>query len=514
MARREHSILILLYMMFFNLIRSCFPLVHPKNTVYIRLAKLTMTGLLSDFETGRRSNTPCAPTTDRRRLTIPIESPSCGSRFVSSTRIRQQHPTTTLARSTSLSSTSSSSMFSDRAEGVRQEYLTSDDGTDSVHSETDVVDCLPPDGTSGHEGPQKPQTSIKQQRQQQQQGQLLSWARNQLSEYAFPFETRYKYHPAISNVALGQSLWASIIRPDVDTVIDATCGNGHDSVAIARLLFRNHIVKDGRQDDDSNNSNSNKNDDGDDDDDNNNNNDLVVTTSQLLCLDVQEQACKNTITALQNILPSSIMNRHVNVICTSHERLPQPTNTTSVGLVVYNLGWLPNSNSNNIKTNDDGATSAPPITMAAQTSSSSQSVGKACVTATETTILSMTDAILLLRVGGMVSVVTYPRTSPQEADAVLLLLTCLSLLSSNVETWEEEVKKFVGRDDITEEDVNDYDDDDDDEKATKVIIAQHVIRAMERIVQEGTIDQTWRVSKNERLGMDRAPILLTATRIK
>jgi hypothetical protein len=357
---------------------------------------------------------------------------------------------------------------------------------------------------------------------------------------AILFTNSYKSHPAISNVALAQSLWASIIRPDVDTVIDATCGNGYDSIVIAKLLFQNHIIATVDEDHPPNNNNETKHDHP------LSSTSTAIISSQLLCLDVQEEACTNTRTSLQSILPPYIMDHHVNVIQTSHERLPRPTSTLSVGLVVYNLGWLPNNNDVNgnhhlkkWKDDDDGATSPPSPTTKAMSSSplpsssSSSLNSKSCITTTETTIKSMTDAILLLRVGGMLSAVTYPRTNPQEADAVLLLVTCLGLLSSKTQTWEEEIENFIilgRRKDIDDDDnivistsSSSEDNDNDNETTatttttttTTMIIAQHVKRAMERIVLGGpSINQTWRVSKHEKLGMDRAPILLTATRIK
>jgi hypothetical protein len=441
---------LVLLIMFFNLVQSGFPLVHSKGTIHIG----PISSRLLDFSTDRRSNTY---STSGRPLEIPIPADERHHRNLSrllSSRTRQ------LPTATSTSSTSSTFRLfcshipsSDHSEGVRQEHPTLAD-TCQTASGSAVVDipsvAIP---VVDRHSPQ-PQPSTQQQ---------PSGAH---PDYAFPFATRYKYHPAISSVALGQSLWATIVRPDVDTVIDATCGNGYDSVAIARLLFR-------RKNDGSSEGRRNG----------------PASHSQLMCLDVQEQACQNTMAALRNILPPSIMDRQVNVINTSHERLPRPTNTTSVGLVVYNLGWLPNSNSTK-----DGA--------AATTRTAA--VGKTCVTTTATTISSMTDAILLLRVGGMLSVVTYPRTDPEEADAVRLFLTCLSLLSSNVETWEEEVDNFVGGTDKENETA----------AVACVTIAKHVTRAMERVVQEGAMGQTWRVSKHEKLGMDRAPILLTATRIK
>jgi Putative rRNA methylase len=198
--------------------------------------------------------------------------------------------------------------------------------------------------------------------------------------YPFPMSTRYKFHPALSNVALAQSLWATVVRPGVDSAIDATCGNGHDSVAIAHLLF-NH----------------------DDDDDNTN------IESQLLCLDVQERAVSNTTKALADVLSPDLMEHNVQVLHASHEFLPRPRRRPSrrkqhnddgdesssllpVGLVVYNLGWLP---SNHIGGGNGGGTDVI--------------VDKACVTQMDTTLLSLGDAVQLIRVGGMVSVVTYPK---------------------------------------------------------------------------------------------------------
>jgi len=297
-------------------------------------------------------------------------------------------------------------------------------------------------------------------------------------QYAFPFATRYKFHPALSNVALAHSLWASVLRPNVDTAIDATCGNGHDSVAIAKLLFVNEETTKHEQ--------------------------QRCCYSQLLCLDVQQKACENTRMMLQETLSSEAgledyYRTRVQVLHASHEVLPRPTNTSSVGLVVYNLGWLPNNNNNiNNKCNDNTTTTTGD--------------GKECVTTMETTIASLADAVLLLRVGGMLSVVTYPKTGPDEDTAVQLFVTCLALLSSNIQTWQEEIASFLDKKKRYQQPENRSTDNDNDDIGSK--IAGHVTLAMERVVQQGHNDQTWRVSNHEKLGMDRAPILLTATRIK
>jgi hypothetical protein len=287
----------------------------------------------------------------------------------------------------------------------------------------------------------------KQRQQQQQQQQQQKRPEVLLPHYTFPFATRYKYHPAISNVALAQALWSTVVRPNVDTVIDATCGNGYDSVAIAKLLFQKT---------------------------NNNNSNDEQCYAQLICLDVQREACENTRRALKETLSHQedgsidYYNDHVQVLHASHEVLPRPKNDSSVGLVVYNLGWLPNHTE------------------------------KGCVTTMETTIASVTDAVLMIRVGGMLSIVTYPKTGPDEDCAVRLFVTCLALLSSNVRSWEDHLREE------TDNNIN---------CPSNLEIIRRVEEAMGRVVQyaPGT---TWRVSKHDKLGMDQAPILFTATRIK
>ena len=92
----------------------------------------------------------------------------------------------------------------------------------------------------------------------------------------------------------------------------------------------------------------------------------------------------------------------------------------------------------------------------------------------------------------MVSVLTYPKTGPQEDVAVRALLECMALLSSRTRKWQDFLKELECSNDIKE----------------------LVQKEMERAVQLGDPQQTWRVSEHNKLGMDQAPILLTATRIK
>ena len=47
----------------------------------------------------------------------------------------------------------------------------------------------------------------------------------------------YLNNPAVNPTALGHSLWLEVIQPYQDTVIDATAGNGKDSLTLSKLLF-------------------------------------------------------------------------------------------------------------------------------------------------------------------------------------------------------------------------------------------------------------------------------------
>lgn len=264
----------------------------------------------------------------------------------------------------------------------------------------------------------------------------------------------YRGNPAITNTALAHSLWSAILRPDIDTAIDATCGNGHDSLALARLLFPNH--------------------------DDNTDHHRQDSLSRLFCIDLQQRACDNTQQILMKDYRHLIETDRIQVIHKSHSPLPIDRTIVdeqllSVALVVYNLGWLPS----NTETTKDH-----------------------CITQMDTTLQSMVDAMLLLRIGGMISVVTYPKTNAQEDVAVRTFLECTALLSSNIETWQD----FLQTRQQSKEFVEYY--------ASTTDMTHIIELSMQRLIQDGDPSQTWRVSEHKKLGMDRAPILLTATRIK
>ena len=85
--------------------------------------------------------------------------------------------------------------------------------------------------------------------------------------------------------------WKELLKP-TDTVIDATCGNGHDTLRLAELVPEGHVY----------------------------------------AIDVQEDAIANS--RLRVSYP------HVTYLHQSHTVLPK----TSFKLIVYNLGYLPGGN--------------------------------------------------------------------------------------------------------------------------------------------------------------------------
>ena len=274
----------------------------------------------------------------------------------------------------------------------------------------------------------------------------------------------YFNNPTISTLALAHLLWSHVLRPDMgDTAIDATAGNGNDTVAIARMLFPSSVLV--PQDMERSAGNSPSSDEGQE---------ATVTTSnaQLLAVDIQELACQNTTEKLAALLPANILRDNVQVLHTSHAPLPLPGNTSSVALVVYNLGYLPRGVVDSTKGNEDRTT----------------------ITTTETTIASLADAATVLRTGGMVSVMTYPRTNREEDFAVRAFLEGLALFSSVTVSWETHVW-------------NDLE--------CPVHLRERLAAALRRVLEEGPggRKQKWRVYEHKKLGWIDAPILLTATRI-
>ena len=255
-----------------------------------------------------------------------------------------------------------------------------------------------------------------------------------LEDYA-PMSS-YTGNPCILFTSLAHLQWKYVLRPGIDAAIDATCGNGNDACELASLLFS---------------------------DDN-------PGQSELVCIDIQEAACRATRKVLEEKFDANIMENHVRVLHTSHA--PLPVTSSPLALVCWNLGYLP---------------------KALDKSSS------AC-TKMESTVSSIADAALQLRVGGLLSVMTYPKTNANEDFAVHALFECLALLSSKQIDWKQYLATL-------EKDPTP----DGDETFT---VRDTVTKAIHRIVEKGDLKQTWRAMEHQTMGRLLSPMLLTMTRIK
>ena len=272
---------------------------------------------------------------------------------------------------------------------------------------------------------------------------------------------RYGQNPTITSTALAHMLWSTVLRPGIDSAIDATAGNGSDSLVLARLLFSS-------ADRDSTTTTPN-----------NNNNSKNTNRSQLLAVDVQDTACQKTRHRLNQFL-TSLSDRHedrVQVVCTSHAPLPLPVDTSNIALVVYNLGYLPNHKNDH------------------ETSSSTSNPTTRVKTQTETTLASLADAALALRVGGMLSVLTYPRSNATEDAVVRAFLEGLALFSSQTRSYTDYVQTL-------------------ESCCVNESLRERLRVTLQHVREEGGRQQTWRVHEHKKLGWVDAPILLTATRIK
>jgi hypothetical protein len=102
---------------------------------------------------------------------------------------------------------------------------------------------------------------------------------------------------------MSKFIWKDIVTPG-SIVIDATCGNGHDSSFLGKLC----LAEPGK--------------------------------GSLYCIDIQQQAIDSTKKKLSSEFTTEMMER-IKFVCASHEAFPSEIPQSSVSLVVYNLGYLP-----------------------------------------------------------------------------------------------------------------------------------------------------------------------------
>lgn len=105
-----------------------------------------------------------------------------------------------------------------------------------------------------------------------------------------------------SHLDLAHNYWSKVVKTG-DTVIDATCGNGHDTLILAKLALNDE-------------------------------------KGELIAIDVQPQAIESTKTRLATELPELILGR-IRFVAGCHSQFPGDIEKESVALIVYNLGYLP-----------------------------------------------------------------------------------------------------------------------------------------------------------------------------
>lgn len=255
-------------------------------------------------------------------------------------------------------------------------------------------------------------------------------------------------------------MWKSVVRSG-DIIVDATCGNGHDSQKLASLLFAG-TPGDGE------------------------------IGGRLICIDVQEAAIRNTREGLSayfremgldipldvpldetirepsESVPSSPTDRSrtpsVTMICGSHDT-SFPRSIEDVGIVVYNLGFLPGTE-------------------------------KEIQTSAASTLSSLSQAAASLRIGGALSVIVYPGSNPDEDRCVRLFCEALSYLSSKEGLTEKRIEKMFDGLQMTGRNVE-------------------AVRCAVQAIMDGHDGRRgWRVYDHNPVGRTTSPALITAIRIK
>ena len=118
--------------------------------------------------------------------------------------------------------------------------------------------------------------------------------------------TMYHRYPLFhSHIDLAHKYWETLVKPG-DLVIDATCGNGHDTLVLAELA-------------------------------------LTPNAGKLYACDIQQEAITSSEQLLLEKLGRDIVER-IQFVHGCHSRFPNEILPASVRLVTYNLGYLPGGN--------------------------------------------------------------------------------------------------------------------------------------------------------------------------
>ncbi len=106
-----------------------------------------------------------------------------------------------------------------------------------------------------------------------------------------------------SHIDLAHRYWKEILKPN-DHAIDATCGNGKDSLVLAQYLFSHSLE------------------------------------SSLIGIDIQSEAIERTRTLLASHLNQQA-NQRIFLYNQSHSTFPAYAYQVPIRLIVYNFGYLP-----------------------------------------------------------------------------------------------------------------------------------------------------------------------------
>jgi hypothetical protein len=154
-----------------------------------------------------------------------------------------------------------------------------------------------------------------------------------------------------NHIKLAHHYWKTHLKPG-DIAIDATCGNGQDSLYIAK-----HV--------------------------------LTENSGALYLFDIQQIALDQTRLRLSSELNAMQISR-VHFCHLNHSEFCQTIKPETVSLIAYNLGYLPGGE-------------------------------KSITTLTETTLMSLNNALSLIKPGGLISVTCYPGHAEglKEEEAIL-----------------------------------------------------------------------------------------------
>lgn len=170
-----------------------------------------------------------------------------------------------------------------------------------------------------------------------------------------------------SHLDLAHNYWRSLLRPG-DSALDATCGNGRDTLVLACLLFLEASPHADSQ---------------------------AHASGTLHALDIQQQALDATHALLNNALSASAF-AHLKFHLQCHGTLPKEILPSSLSLIVYNLGYLPGAD-------------------------------KQVTTRTSTTLNSLKQALPLLKKGGCISLTAYPGHPEGQKEEEALFFFCSTL---------------------------------------------------------------------------------------